>query len=91
MPKAPAFTVESPFPIAGKTLIPYPTLKRPVVTFPDVAKMKTAKTLKYSDLNQPGTKIISEGLVHYKGKTFLTKEDLKYMPDIVHLVKPRRV
>ena len=48
---------------------------------------KNSLTYKRVRYNDPKLHIISDGLAAYKGKMYCTKEDLKYMPKFVRLVK----
>lgn len=44
----------------------------------------TYKRVRYND---PAFRPIADGMAAYKGKLYGTKEDLKYMPKFVRLVK----
>lgn len=41
--------------------------------------------IKYHQLNEPGTHILGDKLVIWRGQTWMTKEDLKRFPKVVHL------
>jgi hypothetical protein len=51
------------------------------------AAFKSQPTFKRVRYNDPAFKPISDGLAAYKGKMYCTKEDLKYFPKFVRLVK----
>ena len=44
-------------------------------------------TIKYHELNAPGTHIIGDTMVSIGGVVFNTREDLKRFPDVIHLTK----
>ena len=49
--------------------------------------MMSFPTFKRVRYNDPDFKPISDGLASYKGKWYGTKEDLKYFPKFVRLIK----
>jgi hypothetical protein len=59
-------------------------MRHPIHLIVSTKGMKTFKRVRYND---PDLKPISDGLAIYKGKMYGTREDLKYMPKFVRLVK----